>query len=176
MQSVAEAVLGLIFSLIDLLRGSIPFAIIFFLLALVARHIRARIQKKLGVSWTLSAFITSFAFSFVAVLFAYLMPYLLASQFASLGVIPEELRPELSDIVYSFMVASFKIIVCAAFIAFFSMPFLFLGSYVCAVLERRKFNKHFALFIATYIATVILFALLLSLLQPIFLGLFYFLY
>jgi len=176
MPAIVETLFALIFSAIDLFRGSLPFAVVFFLLAFVGRHLRAKLQKRFKLSWVLSALLVSFLFSFIAVLIAYVAPYIISAQFASLGVVPKELSPEFLDILSFFLRASFKLIVCAIFIAFFSMPFLFLGSYIYAALEKRKFNRYFALFVATYLTTVVLFAFLLMYLQPLFLGFFYFLY
>ncbi|MEM4598583.1 MAG: hypothetical protein QW400_02740 [Candidatus Diapherotrites archaeon] len=164
------------FSIFDLLRGTFPFAVLFFFLAILGKYIQVKLQKRFKISWFYSAIIIAFSFSVIAVSLAYIFPYMLSLPREQLGEIPHEIKPGLSEMVLYLVGAIFKILIISLFFAMLSMPFVFLASFIARALERKKFNKKVALFISTYFCLVIFFALFFFFMEPILLGVLYYLY
>ncbi|MCX8190436.1 MAG: hypothetical protein N3F05_04395 [Candidatus Diapherotrites archaeon] len=176
MSGFFDNILALLLSILDLLKGSLPFAILFFLLAIFGKYIQVKLQKRLRISWFQSALLVAFLFSLIAVSLAYIFPYIISLPREQLGEIPAELRPELSEKFLSATNSMFKVFITSIFFALLSMPFVFMASFIARALEGKKFNKKVALFISTYISTLIFFALFLFFMEPILVGVLYYLY
>ncbi|MEM4662986.1 MAG: hypothetical protein QXM75_03110 [Candidatus Diapherotrites archaeon] len=176
MPELIEIIKNVVFSIFDLLKGSLPFAIVFFFLVLIAKFMQKKFQERFKASWFMSALMISFIFSLVGVFLAYLLPYMLAAPLANLGEIPDALKPEPKEVFNAVINAIFKIILLSIFLAFLTVPFIFLGSFICKVLEAKKFNKLFALFVSVYICTATAISLFFMFIPQIFIGTVYFLY
>ncbi|MCD6478709.1 MAG: hypothetical protein J7L44_02355 [Candidatus Diapherotrites archaeon] len=176
MPTIISILLNLILSICDLLKGALPFAIFFFLLALAGLKLRAYMQRRFKLSWIAGTLSSTFLFSLVFVCIAYAVPFFISLPASSLGVVPQPLLPEPAELLSFIVLAAFKIAAAALFLALFALPFILLGSYICSVVEKHKFNRYFALFVASYLTSALAFALLLYYLRWIFLGLFFFLY
>jgi hypothetical protein len=176
MPTSINVLLNLILSIVDLFKGSFPFAIFFFLLALAGWELRAYLQKRFKTSWIAGTLAVTFLFSFIFVCIAYVAPFFISLPASHLGIVPQPLLPEPAELLSFIVLAAFKIVVVSLFLALFALPFILLSSYICSVVEKHKFNRYFALFVASYLTSILAFALLLYYLRWVFLGLFFFLY
>lgn len=166
----------LFFSVLDILRGAFILSIPFFLLALPGTVIRVRLAKRFKLSWLASAALTLFAFSLLFSFIAYTVPFLIALNTQNLGVIPGELQPGLGDIAQFFLTYTLKVVLSAAVIVAFALPFVFLGSFFYDWLVKKKFNRYICLFLAVFASCLVASVLLLFFFGWVYQGMIFLLY
>src|SRR3989339_353243 len=91
------------FSVLDLLKGSLPVFIPVFISALIAGWLRERIAAKTKWNWIATALCATFCLVWVAVLLAYFMPYLTSLQELDVGVVPSMFSPPIAAIAASYI-------------------------------------------------------------------------
>ncbi|HZX20056.1 MAG TPA: hypothetical protein VFF13_03515 [archaeon] len=169
---------NLVFSLIDLLRGSLIAVIPVFILIVIGQVLRKKIQRETKWSWFVTGFITTFLMMFLIFLFLYFFPFIVANAEQALGEIPSTFAPETSNIIASFAFGVFKAFIVAIVTTIILMPLEFIGLYFHEVVSKKlgKTNSWVKLFVTAYISTVFSAAILIFLLPSLIPGILFFLY
>ncbi|HLC92705.1 MAG TPA: hypothetical protein VJH23_03285 [archaeon] len=168
----------LLFSLLDLLKGSIVIAIPLFILIVIGKWLRERIQAKTKWTWLFSALAATFALVWTGILLLYFLPFLLALNESGIGEIPAMFAPSAGDVLASYIFGLVKVSVSAAVVSLVLMPFELIGAFIFewVMKKRRKANKLVNLFIASYIASVISAAIVLFIIPEAVTGILFFIY
>ena len=170
------AVAELFFSVLDIVKGALILSIPLFLLAILGSFFHGLISKRFKASWLASAVITLFVFSAVFSFIAYTVPLILAFQAQNIGVVPPELRLGFGDIAQFFLFYALKVVLSAALMTAFAIPFVFLGGFFHDWLKKKKFNEYICLFLAVFASCLVASVLLLFFFGWVFQGLIFLLY
>ncbi len=166
----------LFFSVLDIFKGALVLSLPLFLLAILGSLFHSLISKRFKTSWLASATITLFVFSAVFSFIAYTVPLILAFQAQNIGVVPPELRLGFGDMARFFLFYAIKVVLSAALMTAFAMPFVFISSFFHDWLKEKKFNKYVCLFLAVFASCLVASALLLFFFGWVYQGLIFLLY
>ncbi len=170
----------LVFSVLDLLKGSFIAAVPIFVIILAARWLLGKIQKKTKWNWLFCAFAATYAVLWVMLLFVYFIPFLLGlNQSISVqGEIPSVFAPPSGSYLMSFLYGLFKVTIAAAVISLLLLPLELIGSFIFEWVNKRLPKAHplLGLFITTYLASIVGVAILLFIIPEAVTGVLFFIY
>ena len=167
-----------IFSILDLLKGSLFLAIPIFLAMLAGKWLREKISKKTKWSWLLSALAATYGIVWVLVLILYFTPFLLALQESGLGQVPSMFAPPAGAVAASYISGLFKVTISALVISLLLMPLELIGAFINEFVNRKlpKANPLASLFITAYIASFVCAAIILFIIPEAITGLLFYIY
>lgn len=173
-----EILENLLFSAVDLLRGSLYIVPPLFVLVAAGRWLNSKIRASTKWSWVSTAFLSTFTVMLLAVLFAYFLPILDALQTQSIGEVPEPFAPSLGTMLASFAFGLVKAVAAALVISVLLMPLEFVGLSIFEAISRRlpKMHPLVSLALTCYIAAIVSAAVILFIVPEAITGMLYFIY
>jgi len=168
----------IVFSVIDLMRGSITVAIPLFFLLLVGQWLRKRIEKETKWSWMITALITTYLIIFVLLLVAFFLPFLIASQEQTLGEVPSIFAPSLTNLIAGFLFGVLRVALVAGVLTLILLPLEFVGAYFHEVVSKKleKSPNWLKLLVTAYITSIFSSAIIIFFIPEAVTGFFYLLY
>ena len=168
---------NIIFSIIDLLKGSINITIPLFFILLVAQFLRKKIEAETKKSWLITAFVTTVLISFILLLIAYNLPFLFLST-ASAGEVPSMFASDFFVLAGVFLASVIKVFFVSIVFSLVLMPFEFMGVFFHSVICEKlaKYPNWLKLLVTSYVSTVFASAVILFLVPEAITGFLYFLY
>src|SRR3989344_4484011 len=109
-----NALLLLLYSVIDLLRGSLVVALPVFFMALAGSYVRRKISAETKWSWTMSALAATFFVSFILLMLAYFVPFIFALHELPVQNVPEIFSPEPGNLVLAFVAGVVRVAIVSA--------------------------------------------------------------
>ena len=168
---------NILFSIIDLLRGSVNIAIPVFFILLVGQFLRKKIEDETKKSWLITAFVTTVLISFTILLIAYNLPFLFLST-ESVGEVPSMFASDFFVLVGVFVSSVIKVLFVSIVLSFVLMPFEFVGVFFHSVICEKlaKYPNWLKLLVTSYVSTVFASAVIIFLVPEAITGFLYFLY
>ncbi len=168
----------LIFSILDLLKGAIPAAIVVFIGALIGRELRKKIGKATKWNWLASALATTFIILWLLVLALYFYPLLTALQESNVGEVPSIFAPSPSSLLVSYLYGLFKVTLSAAVISLLLLPLELAGLYIFESVSKKlpKMPGWANLAIACYLTSAVSSAIIIFLVPESISGIFFFIF
>lgn len=167
---VLDLVLKAIFSLIDLLKGSLFLAIIAFAAVFVASFLHAWLSKRFGLSWLKATMVTSYLLIFLLIMLLYCAPIVSGFGETDLGAVPDNYKMTAFDWAAFVAAIALRNSAIALLFTFFLLPLEFLSGMVFDFAkEKYKLNKWVNIFIAVFascLATAIICLYLLPWIVP----------
>lgn len=149
-------VLYLIFSLLDLLKGTIVWSIPTFFLVLIITFVRRKVAEKYKLNWVKSAIASTFIVLFTLILILYFSPIVLSLGQETIGEIPAEGRPALLEILGSLILFVLRLFLVAVVISLILLPFEFVAVYLFEKVSRTwRLNYYINLYIVSFLVTLI---------------------
>lgn len=147
--------LKLVFSIIDLLKGSIIFSIPAFVFTVAGVFIGKELMNRYKLSWLLAALLSTFAITAVLVFIIYFTPVLSALGQDTIGEIPAGLAPTVNETVASAILIPLRLLFVSFLIALLFLPLEIIGSFIFEWLSSRykKMNFYVRLY-ASVLSTV----------------------
>ena len=170
---VLDLFLNAIFSVIDLLRGTLFLSIIAFVGVFFASFLHAWLSKKYNLSWLKATIITSYLAIFILIMVLYFAPVISGFSDSDQGSIPEFFQSTPADTIVFFVTILLRNAAIALLYAFFVLPLEFLASMVFDFLKEKKTNKWLGVFAAVFVACLATTIVLLFLLPWVLPGLLY---
>lgn len=148
--------LDVIFTIIDILKGTLILSVPFFIVSFFGSMLRKKLTEKYNFYWFYSSLITIFVFSLSFTLIVYLIPLYSGTQAADLGVKPPELQLEFNDHISFLLSSAYRIFLTSLVLTVFFAPFALIGSLLREFLmEKKEINKHLSLFISVFVCCLI---------------------
>jgi len=169
---------NLVFSIFDLLKGSIIITIPIFLLLLVGQKLRKRIESETKWNWLTSAFVATLIINFILLLVAYFFPLVTALQEVSIGQIPSVFAPSVTSLLGLFVFGVIWVGIVSVILSLLLMPLEFAGLFFYEFVSKKlKKQPDWVKLLATaYISAVFSSAVILFLVPEAITGFFYLLY
>jgi len=166
-----------LFTIIDLLKGSLFVSIPVFALVLVGAFLHKKLSKKFKLSWFNTAAIITLLFALVFVSIAFFYPLFYSSQAVSyeMPVDPDPTEDFNANIEFV-SIAFYRIIVVSIALATMALPFVLMGSLSKDWLKKKKFNSYICIFVSVYLWSAVAAILFLFLFGWILQGIIYLLY
>ena len=171
-------VLSLLYSFLDLAKGSLAFTVPVLILSWLGFKVRTRIQKKFKFKWLPSTFLTIFLCMAVVVILAYVVPLISTvwTQTQVLQNAPDFFKPTLYDYLLVLANTVFKVLLTSLAAAFLLTPFALLGSLFKAWVDPKVKNEFLALAVSAFLTVLVFSFLFLYVFNFAFLGIIYLLY
>ncbi len=154
---------NLVFSAIDLLKGSLIIAIPVFVFAVAGKLLREKIAKATKWPWIISALAATFSIMWLVLMAAYFVPFLDALGSSGVGETPSAFAPPQSAIFLSYIAGLLKVVLAAAVASLLLMPLELVGAFAYDWLSKKykKTNQYIRVFAAVFVASLVAAALLL---------------
>jgi len=170
--------IDLLFTVIDLLKGSLFVSIPVFVLVLIGAFLHKKMTKKFKLSWFNTAAIITLLFALVIVSIAFFYPLFYSSQAVSYGPLPIDPDPDAdfnANLEFA-SIAFYRISVVSVALAAMALPFVLMGSLSKDWLKKKKFNNYLCIFASVYLWSMIASILFIFLFGWILQGIIYLLY
>ncbi|HLC78914.1 MAG TPA: hypothetical protein VJG83_00655 [archaeon] len=167
-----------VFSILNLLKGSLSIVLPIFILAFIGKWLNAKIRKATKWSFIVTALLSTFALLWVLILIAYFYPILTSLQESGIGQVPSVFAPTLGELATSYAYGLFKVTISSLVISLILLPFEFIGLFVFESLHSRfkKMPEPIILLAACYLMSVVGAAIFLFLIPEAVSGIIYFIY
>ncbi len=172
---MAQDTLSLIlFSILDLLKGSLIFSIPVFAFVFIAIFVQKALSKKYQWTWFKSSAITTYFFMFSLASVLYVLPIIdVFTTTQTVSVLPE-FAPTPLEIVLPIILQFVRLLVVALILSFILMPLEFVGLYLFeAISKKTKVSYSVRLFLAVFLSTLFTLAITIFLAPWIITGLIY---
>ena len=169
---------NLVFSLIDLLKGSIVVAVPLIIFLLIGKWLGKKVAAKTKRSWTVNAMITTFIISWSVVLLMYFAPYIFALQELSIGEVPSFFSPAPASLLLSFVYGLVKVSLVSALLSILLLPLELIGLFVFESISKRfpKYSETARLAATAYVMAVFSSLVIIFIVPEAIAGFFYLLY
>ena len=167
---VSELVPKLLFSAIDLLKGSLVFSLPVFVVVLIAVFFGKFLMKKYKFNWLSAAGLTTYVFTAIILFIIYFTPILQSLGQTTIGTVPDMFQPTPQEIVGQILGVPARLLIVSLFVALLLLPLEFVGSYVYDFLSKKysKLNHYVRAFAAVFAATLFAWFLILFIFQLVF--------
>ncbi len=153
--------LNLLFSLIDLAKGSLIFSIPVYLIVLIGVFLRRFFEKKYKLNWFKSSLAATYLLMFALPFFLYISFPAASFGEVTIGEIPYTARP-IGELVFPIILSFIRLLVVAAVLTLMLLPLEFVGVFIfdkqikrLALIKSKKWSK-LNYFINLYISVFIL--------------------
>ena len=169
---------NLVFSVIDLLKGSLIISVPVFIFVLIGKWLREKIAKATKWSWILSALAATFCVLWFALMFAYFIPFLSAQTDSQVGEIPSVFAPPPGAIFASYAAGLVKVALAAAVLSLILMPLELIGAFAHDYFSKKfkKTSPLIAIFAAVFTVSLLAAALLLFIVPEVLQGFIFYFY
>ncbi|MBN2127816.1 MAG: hypothetical protein JW703_05540 [Candidatus Diapherotrites archaeon] len=154
-------VFQIVFSLIDLVKGTLFNFPLPFVLVLIGTFFRRLISEKLKLkSWMISSFISVYFMLSLILVLAYFVPVFFGLSESLIGLPPPGSGLSEIDLIASFLFHFFRLLLLGVVFSFVVMPFALFGSIVFSAVEN-KFKTHYLINLAlgVFASMLVFFAL-----------------
>jgi len=128
---------NLLFSALELIKGSFLLSIPVFLLAWIGAWVQQKLTNRLHFSWVISAWGTLFILTLLLVTGVYYLPLLSLAGASPLGVIPSEFQDTFYEVMLQHVLNFVRLLVVSLILSLILMPLAFIGSFLRASLSHR---------------------------------------
>jgi len=154
-------VFQVVFSLIDLVKGTLFNFPLPFILVLIGTFFRRKISEKFKLkSWMISSFISVYFLLSLILLLIYFVPVFFGLSESLIGLPPPNSGLSEIDLIASFLCHFFRLLVLGVVFSFVVMPFALFGSVVFSAVEN-KFKTHYLINLAlgVFVSLLVFFVL-----------------
>ncbi|MBU1120465.1 hypothetical protein KJ660_01160 [Candidatus Micrarchaeota archaeon] len=157
---VLNLLVDIVFSLLDLIKGSFLLSIIVFALVLIGIFIQRKLIKKFKLSWIKSSLISTFIIVFIFVFAMYVFPLALGFSGTDPGILPQGFEMTATEYLFLIGMALFKVILLSFILTVFLLPLQFVGLFAMDFLKKKYSlpfiaNVFFAVFCSTLVGSFI---------------------
>jgi len=174
---VVELLASIIFSILELLKGSLIVAIPVFVFIFIGQKLRKKIAEQTSWSWFTSAIVSSFFIVFSLLLIIYFLPQF-STSFSPIGEVPSIFSGDFAAIITIYVASVLKVLFVALVLTVILMPLEFVGLYFHSVISKKlkKYPGWAKLLATAYASSVFASAIILFLIPEAITGFFYLLY
>lgn len=157
---VQNFLLDVVFSLVDLIKGSFLLSIIVFALVLIGIFIQRKLIKRFKLSWIKSSLISTFIIVLIFVFAMYVFPLAVGFSQHDPGILPEGFEMTAGEYLFLIGTALFKILSLSFILTVFLLPLQFVGLFAMDFLKKKYSlpflaNVFFAVFCSTLVGAFI---------------------
>ncbi|MFH1587108.1 MAG: hypothetical protein ABID38_04585 [Candidatus Diapherotrites archaeon] len=153
---VLDIIIKIIFSIVDLLKGTIIFTIPIFVLVLISIYVRKRIAEKFKLNWFLSAAVITYILLFIITFVFYFLPFVSSLWETQIGTIPEAFANSFLEMAVSTLFVLIRHILVVAVLTILVLPLEFVGVFLLEKFEENwPKGGYLNVLIATFLMVLI---------------------
>ncbi len=163
---VLDLIIKIIFSIVDLLKGTIIFTVPTFVLVLVSSYVRKRIAERFKLNWFLSAAVITYILLFTIILVFYFLPFASSLLETQIGTIPQPFADSFLEMAASTLFVLIRTILVVAVLTLLVLPLEFVGVFLFEKFEEKWPKKGYLNVLLTTFLMVLITAVIVLFIIP----------